>query len=364
MPPFHHFWYGQAAMSSGAGVMADWQLVFGSALGLVTRFLKPAAVPARSHPCTAHPPCECRHTLRQTGAGLVAVCTCGPGQCAPFTVQPKDVLIHRLDLPALGEAFRSALDLAPPNPPAHSTSWSHELGVYSSAGARVYFTLASGELFRRELDKLWALRDGPFLLLTPTGAIVNAEVEAALRRQQCAHLDLSSLLHPHRSGRFTATASAEARLGTSLKSITRARAADPALARIDRSLAALRKNLAGSSPPQEPPDESVARQAFALVKALDSRQPARKAPVYTVFRLYCVDGLTVRQIAKHCCCARSLVFTRLNWLRKKLGRNPAELRPCSAQFESIEDSLSDPRARRICRKGSLYGDADPDEPDE
>jgi hypothetical protein len=39
-----------------------------------------------------------------------------------------------------------------------------------------------------------------------------------------------------------------------------------------------------------------------------------------------------------------------------LGRNPAELRPFASQFEAIEASVSDPRARRLDRQRVLYGD--------
>src|SRR5206468_917195 len=73
---------------------------------------------------------------------------------------------------------------------------------------------------------------------------------------------------------------------------------------------------------KEPVPEDVARQAFALVKQLESmrthRGPGttRKAAVYTVFRLYCVEGLDPTQIARRIGCARSLVFNRLNLLRE------------------------------------------------
>ncbi len=52
--------------------------------------------------------------------------------------------------------------------------------------------------------------------------------------------------------------------------------------------------------------------------------------------------------------------TRLKLLRQNLGRHPAELRHYSTQFERIEESLSDPRARNTYRKGAVYDD-DPGE---
>jgi hypothetical protein len=62
------------------------------------------------------------------------------------------------------------------------------------------------------------------------------------------------------------------------------------------------------------------------------------------------------EVARRCGCFRSLVFDRLRQLRRTLGRDPAELRQFSSQFEEIEDSLRDPRAKRIYREGPIEGD--------
>jgi len=74
-----------------------------------------------------------------------------------------------------------------------------------------------------------------------------------------------------------------------------------------------------------------------------------------------VEGLDPTQIARRIGCARSLVFNRLNLLREKLGRDPAELRQYSSHLASIEQSLSDPQARHVYRKGAIYGDNEEDE---
>ena len=86
----------------------------------------------------------------------------------------------------------------------------------------------------------------------------------------------------------------------------------------------------------------------------------RKAPLYRAL-LYSSDGLTVRQIAKRRDCARCIVFSRLKLLHRKLGRHPSELRQYSAHFEKIDASLSDPKARRIYRKGATDGNEQEDD---
>jgi hypothetical protein len=103
--------------------------------------------------------------------------------------------------------------------------------------------------------------------------------------------------------------------------------------------------------PDHLPGEEVALQTLALARALNADHPQRKAPFITVFLLRAA-GRTVEQIASDCDCARSIVFTRLKFLRQKLGRDPLDLLQYSPQFERIEESLSDPKARKTYRKGT------------
>ena len=101
--------------------------------------------------------------------------------------------------------------------------------------------------------------------------------------------------------------------------------------------------------------EDVARQVFAVVREMETGGKWRKAPMLRVFRLYCQDGMTANQVAKECACSKALVVLRLKQLRRKLGRDPAELRTLSSHFEAIEDSLSDSRADGIHREGLKDG---------
>jgi len=55
------------------------------------------------------------------------------------------------------------------------------------------------------------------------------------------------------------------------------------------------------------------------------------------------------------------MISRLNLLRQKLRRDPAELRRYSTHFERIDESLSDPRAKHIYRKDAIHGHGDADE---
>jgi hypothetical protein len=114
---------------------------------------------------------------------------------------------------------------------------------------------------------------------------------------------------------------------------------------------------------REPMPEDVARQAFAMVKALDSEQRLRVAPVYTVFRLYCVENLSASAVARRCRCSKTAIVNRLRMIERRTGAKPDKLRAYSRQFEDIEDSLSDSRAKVIHRAAAIQG-APPAEADD
>ncbi len=105
----HPFWFGFSVMASGAGLMADWRAQFGSALDLLTPFLKPTTEQGRSYPCTADPACECRHAIVLTESGLAAVCTCEENECDPIELDAREILVHSVDRVRLGEKIRIAL---------------------------------------------------------------------------------------------------------------------------------------------------------------------------------------------------------------------------------------------------------------
>src|SRR5437870_3068495 len=196
------FWVGLEAMSSGAGLMADWEWALGAALAMLTPFLKPTEKQSDSFPCPARPPCECRHEVQETDFGLVAICMCGSGECEPFRIEPKDVLVYSLDMSRLGHEISRAVGFSESNEAAHSSLGLREIGVYAGVAAPVYLSPARSGPLLRELQKLVGLRDGPFLLLTPTGSSWTPEVEAMARPYGAGHIALSSVMEVLPDGTF------------------------------------------------------------------------------------------------------------------------------------------------------------------
>jgi hypothetical protein len=80
----------------------------------------------------------------------------------------------------------------------------------------------------------------------------------------------------------------------------------------------------------------------------------------TVFRLYCIRGRSISEVAGDLECSRTTVFRRLQAIRAATGVEPEALRRFSPHFAKIEAQISDPRAKHIYRK-NLIDDEDPGE---
>jgi hypothetical protein len=106
---------------------------------------------------------------------------------------------------------------------------------------------------------------------------------------------------------------------------------------------------------------SLAAKVFELLTALDPGKRIRKAPPITVFLLRYRRHLSRSEIARVCGCDKSLVAVRLRAIQEKVPWQPRQLQELSAHVEAMQEALSDPRARRIYRRGAVYGSQEDDE---
>ena len=123
---------------------------------------------------------------------------------------------------------------------------------------------------------------------------------------------------------------------------------------------------AGQGAPPEPsqrdePSLSRAVKLFELLTALDPDSRLRKAPPIKVFLLHFRQNVSRSQVARVCGCSRTRIAERLRSIREKLPWRPHQLRELSAHVEAMQDALTDSRARRVYRKGAVYGDEEGDE---
>ena len=100
----------------------------------------------------------------------------------------------------------------------------------------------------------------------------------------------------------------------------------------------------------------MAAKVFQLLTALNPGNRLRKAPPIKVFLLRYRQNLSRPEIARACGCSLPLVAVRLRAIQEKLPWHPQQLREMSAQVEAMQDAFNDSRARRIYRKGAVYGD--------
>ncbi len=316
------FWAALERLGTESAVAATWRSLLGDELwpAVCNTLLEPQSEVAGWYPCPRQ--CGCRHEVIRHGADdVVAVCRCEPWRCDAIPIKPEDLLLWQIGWHRLGARLCRALSLES-RPVDLGFRGTRQIGAWSAGLVPVILALERGtEAFELVASQAAARLRRPLLLLTPTARWVTATLLERLNGFGAEVIPLdrhvsflpSGVLHANRSaGELFAKFTPE---------------------------------------PDEQADEEVARRAFAMVQALGAETGQRKAAATAVFRLFCIEGLSVAQIARHCRCARSLVYLRLQQLRRKLKRDPAEFRRYSAHLERIDTSLSDNRARRIWRQG-------------
>ena len=211
------FWEGFGGITSGAGLMVDWEWNFGSAMDLVRPFLRATSRLADSYPCVGYPPCDCRHRLMEEGGKWLSVCS-QPGECFCerdcVELQPKDLVIHAVDRERLGEAVRAALGLCECRGAPYSSLAVAEVGAVVVPGgglrAPTYYSMAESHVLAGELGRLKSLRDGPLVLLTPTASGCGCDMKLWLEREGGGHVPLDSVLAAEPGGVFRVVGEAQA----------------------------------------------------------------------------------------------------------------------------------------------------------
>jgi hypothetical protein len=266
---------------------------------------------------------------------FVAMCRCDPPTCQHdhLPLSRADVELWSLNWSKLARALCHAfgLNYQFADLKIYNT---HQIGSWSADAVPVILTIQTQRgFFHSVITELIARLRQKFILLAPTGKHFDANCQELLANGNAAFFPIDSNIILTQNG--------------NLHSV-----------KIPGEL------FAKFTPqPKEVEAENFAGQLFALAKMLDAEAGMRKAPPSTVLRLYCVEELEPDQIAKKLHCARSLIYSRLDSLRQKLGRDPSELRRYSSHLERIESSLTDPRAKHIHRMTAAEVDGDPDEPE-
>lgn len=102
--------------------------------------------------------------------------------------------------------------------------------------------------------------------------------------------------------------------------------------------------------------EDVARSAFALLQKLELDAPLKAPSVLTVFRLYCVDGMSAERVARKCRCGKATVVRRLQFIEARTGVKAEEFRAMSGHLQQLDEDLNASGARQIYRRGLVEGE--------
>jgi len=105
-----------------------------------------------------------------------------------------------------------------------------------------------------------------------------------------------------------------------------------------------------------PVDLNVAQAAFALLVKLDAQAACKKPSLLTVFRWYCIEGLSAEQIATKCRTSKATVIRRLRLIDEATNTKPEQFRAMSDHLQQMADNYDRSGAREIYRRGLANGD--------
>jgi hypothetical protein len=322
-------WLCLEAIPGLVALEADWQRMVGEQFaGFKSLCLKPSSWRVPRFPCPRR--CGCNHSviMRHDGNGAVAVCRCAPPACPdiPLTLQqitPMEVSYVRLGhaiCNAFGFTARYA-ELPPPN--------TFQFGSWSTDAVPAILTIqVQNSDFRRAVAELAAHLRQPFMLFGPTSDFLDAPAKSMLENCGAAFFDLNTQVILTGHGTLQPTG-------------------------VPGEL------FARFNPQPKELDLEVARRVFALVRNLDTDKPLRPPTLLAVFRHYCIEELSASKIARKYGCSKPTILRRLELIRARTGMDPRQLRRLSPHITKLEDSLRDPRARRLRPQSAL--DQDPED---
>jgi hypothetical protein len=325
-----NFWHALEQLPGLVAVPAAWRAVAGDDFDLVhPTLLRALPSMSSSFPCPRG--CGCAHRVVEHDDGvLVAVCECESWNCEDIPLRREDVAMLELNWNKLGRAVAKALDCEA-READFGIAATKQIASFASAALPVVLTIQHDrEEFLSAVGQLVARLRERFILLAPTSQWFDGNAKAMLANARAGFFDFQSHLQLTRGGLRAKKSGGEL--------------FSPFLPEMKEAVT-----------------DDEAGRLFALLKQLDDETKVRRAPVIQVFRLYCLDNLSREAVAKRCGCVPSLITKRLHAIEKKLGRKPTELRKLSSQFERIDDSLSDSRAKHVHRKSAIdEGDFDED----
>src|SRR5436190_13432232 len=294
----------------------DWRARVGRMFEAFARLcLDPAQWSATSLPCPND--CGCSHHIipRRDGGGAVAVCRCNPPVCPDIPLTRAEITPLELNWAKLARGLCKAFGLANKfvRLPSDNT---FQVGAWSADAVPAILTIqVFPNIFRGAVAELTSILRKPFILFAPTSAHLDATCQAMLANYGAGFFGLDTHLI-----------------------ITEQGTLHPC--QVPGEL------FARFNPQPKEAEEEVARRAFAQMEEIDPE-------IFAIYRLYCREGLSAREVARRHGCSKTTVLRRLKAIGRKTGMDPKHLRTLSPHFEKIEADLADSRASHLYRKSHL-----------
>jgi hypothetical protein len=268
--------------------------------------LQANATPAQLLPCPRG--CGLAHDIvgRPDGS-LAATCRGDPERPFEIPLTLADITPLEVSWSKLARALSQALGLhsklvtlPPPN--------TVQFGAWSADAVPAILTIqACPSAFFRVVPELAARLQRPFMLFAPTSNHFDAHCLDLLSRVGAAFFPLDSTVMLADDGRL-------------------------------RPAKSPGELFAEFTPQPKEVDQDVARKVMGIVSTLDVGDPP--TPL-RVFRLYCIEGLSIAQVAEELDFSPATICRRLRAIRAATGTDPKDLRRLSSHLTGGEDRASD-----------------------
>jgi hypothetical protein len=290
-------------MHTLSGVAAEWKRHTGSAFeSFRVGFLQKAKRLASSFPCPHK--AGCAHQVFQRGDGFIGVCKDDDGTgCDDIPLTAADVEVWELNFPRLGRAVAQALkcDL---KDTALGLERTRQIASIGDGPLPILLTIQHDEDgFADTVARLVARFPKGFILLAPTSRFCNAAATELLGRVNAGFFTLEQHVNVMANGTLHAPKSG----------------GELFVRYLPEKQNDLRKN------------EAI--KIIAILSKLRSERARQKAPLFDVFKLLVMDGMTQKQAARECKCSPGLMSLRVKQLEKRFGMKVNTLRNYTSDIQ-------------------------------
>ncbi|CAK0767740.1 conserved hypothetical protein [uncultured Gammaproteobacteria bacterium] len=199
MQSIHHLWSILEQSPGLKNIMPEWQRRLGTTFDVARLWFRPTNQRSTSFPCPSPGGNGCpRRVVDHGNDEIVAVCNDEDQYCDKITLAPGDIIIHDLDLRALGTILAQIFDFTPEFAPIDGLYQTFLLGKIQPIANRrfpVFLTIQRDKANMKDAAVcLLAKTDTPFVLLSPTGKFVDTEMTTLLARNKSRFMPLEEIL--------------------------------------------------------------------------------------------------------------------------------------------------------------------------